>query len=172
MPERLDRLEARLAALEAAQAAASTTNREDDDRDHGDGDGDHGDGDAGRGGRAGGGAPFASGSSDGSAAGPVYDSVVEWMHGFFLPTFIRTAGGPFRWCERWSEHGEAMLRLEAMWRAWEVLRLDAGLGMSTFLLHHLDPGLAALTAGAGPFAQCTPDRHGPSHLPGAHPANW
>lgn len=90
---------------------------------------------------------------------PVYETADEWAQAFFLPTFIRPIGGVIRWCATWDHHVEAVLRLEAMWRAWEVLRLDGGLGTSTWLLHHLDPGLAALTSSTGPFAQCTPDRH-------------
>lgn len=90
---------------------------------------------------------------------PFFDTVDEWLRAFFLPTFIRPIGGDIRWCTHWDQHAEALLRLEAMWRAWEVLRLDGGLGMSIWLLHHLDAGLAALTSRSGPFAQCTPDRH-------------
>lgn len=93
------------------------------------------------------------------APAPVYETADEWVQAFFLPTFVRPIGGAIRWCATWDRHSEALLRLEAMWRAWEVLRLDGGLGMSTWLLHHLDPGLAALTSRTGPFAQCTPDRH-------------
>ena len=86
---------------------------------------------------------------------------VDWAHAFLLPTFIRPVGGQIRWCEQWSQHPEAVLRLEAMWRAWESMRLEDGTGMSVYLLHHLDPGLTALTAPTGPFARCTPDRHMP-----------
>ena len=99
------------------------------------------------------------GQQSAEAPAPVYETADEWVRAFFLPTFVRPIGGAIRWCATWDRHGEALLRLEAMWRAWEVLRLDGGLGMSTWLLHHLDPGLAALTSRTGPFAQCTPDRH-------------
>ena len=95
-----------------------------------------------------------------AAPAPVYESADDWVHAFFIPTFVRPVGGAIRWCASWDRHSEALLRLEAMWRAWEVLRLDGGLGMSTWLLHHLDPGLASLTSRTGPCAQCTPDRHG------------
>lgn len=90
---------------------------------------------------------------------PYFASAVDWAHAFLLPTFIRPIGGSIRWCDQWADHPEAVLRLEAMWQAWEVLRLEGGLGMSVYLLHHLDPGLAALTSSTGAFARCTPDRH-------------
>jgi len=90
---------------------------------------------------------------------PQFTAVHEWVELVFTPTFVRTVGGDIRWCSRWSDHPEAVLRMEAMWRSWEVLRLDGGLGLSTWLLHHLDPGLAALASRSGPFARCSPDRH-------------
>ncbi len=101
----------------------------------------------------------------GEAAGagePVFATGTEWATGFLLPTFVRPVGGAIRWCQHWADHDEALLRIEAMWRAWEALRLNPGTGMSVYLLHHLDPGLAALTATTGPFARCTPDRHIPN----------
>jgi hypothetical protein len=61
---------------------------------------------------------------------------------------------------QWVEHAEAVLRLEALWRSWETLRLDPNLGMATWLTNFLDPQLAALTAPQGTFAKCSPDRHG------------
>lgn len=100
-------------------------------------------------------------SAEVRAEEPVFTAAVDWAHGFLLPTFIRPVGGQIRWCDQWSEHPEAVLRVEAMWRAWEAMRLETGTGMSVYLLHHLDPGLAALTAPTGPFARCTPDRHVP-----------
>ena len=92
----------------------------------------------------------------------VFDTALDWAVGFLLPTFVRPVGGQIRWCERWADHPEAVLRVEAMWQAWEALRWQPGTGMSEYLLHHLDPGLAALAATTGPFARCTPDRHVPT----------
>lgn len=90
---------------------------------------------------------------------PVYDCVDDWVRDFYLPTFIRPVGGDIRWCAEWQRHTEAILRFEAMWRSWEVLRLDGGLGLSTWLVNHLDPNAAMLLSRTGPFAQCTQDRH-------------
>jgi hypothetical protein len=89
----------------------------------------------------------------------VYDSVDEWVHDYYLPTFVRPIGGEIRWCAEWQRHQEAVVRFEAMWRSWEALRLDGGIGMSTWLINHLDPNAAMLLSRTGPFAQCTPDRH-------------
>ncbi|MGR6997684.1 DUF4913 domain-containing protein [Yinghuangia aomiensis] len=52
---------------------------------------------------------------------------------------------------------EALVRLSAMWRAFEYLRVDAALGMSTFWLHHADPHMRVLMDPEfGPFALCDP----------------
>jgi hypothetical protein len=39
----------------------------------------------------------------------------------------------------WWGHPEAVARLTALWRAWEVLRLDPATGMSNWWTLHFDP---------------------------------
>ena len=77
------------------------------------------------------------------------------MTGFFLPTFRRRA--PL--VRSMARTPEARLRLEALWRSWEALRLDPALGIATWLTNYADPQLAALLHRSGTFARCTPDRH-------------
>lgn len=105
------------------------------------------------------GGPAGQPADDVAAAGPVCADVGEWVDLVFRPTFSRPFGGDLRWCPRWQEHDEAVLRLEALWRAWEQLRLDPTMGMATWLRDHLDPQLAVLFSQRGPFARCTTDRH-------------
>jgi len=92
---------------------------------------------------------------------PVFTSVEAWTGEFMVGIFQRPFGGEVRWCSTWREHPEAVLRLEAMWRAWEVLHQDDGLGLSRWLLNHFDPSFVVLTSRSGPFARCTVDRHVP-----------
>ncbi|WP_233500217.1 DUF4913 domain-containing protein [Gordonia sp. YC-JH1] len=66
------------------------------------------------------------------------------------------AGKSRLWCRRWFEHAEAVSRLEAVWRAYESLRLDPTLGMSVWWRDHLDPHMNALTNPEGPFEGCSP----------------
>jgi hypothetical protein len=109
------------------------------------------------------GGPGGDGSrSPGTVAEPCYPTLERWVEEYFQPTFSRPIGGEFRWCWQWAEHAEAICRLEALWRSWEVLRLDPGLGMATWLTHHLDAQLPVLLGRSGPFAQCSPTRHGPT----------
>lgn len=88
-----------------------------------------------------------------------YPSLESWVDEFFTPTFRRAFGGEFRWCSRWQDHPEAVLRLDALWRAHESLRSDGPLGMATWLTSFLDPQLIILLGRAGPFSQCSQDRH-------------
>lgn len=90
---------------------------------------------------------------------PMYSSVEQWVVGLFLPMFRRPLGGEFRWCRRWWQHAEAIARLTALWHTWEVLRLEPGTGMATWLRDHIDHQLPTLLGRTGPFAQCSEDEH-------------
>src|SRR5437899_2485751 len=99
--------------------------------------------------------PAASGSMTAGAAAPepLYSNVEAWVAGWFAPTFARRLGTA-RWCAQWWLHAEAIVRLEALWRSWEALRLDPTLGMATWLRDHLDPQRAVLMGDSGPFQAC------------------
>jgi hypothetical protein len=100
------------------------------------------------------------GSVSGTAvSSPRYGNLDDWVREYFAPTFGRPIGGEIRWCAQWRQHAEAIGRLEALWRSWEALRLDPGMGMATWLTNYLDPQLAVLLGRGGPFAQCNVDRH-------------
>jgi Domain of unknown function (DUF4913) len=102
-----------------------------------------------------------------------YPHVAAFVTGFLAEVYAhewREQDGSWRWCAQWWSHTEALVRLEALWKAWEVLRLDPGAGASTWLRDHADPTMAALTSPAGPFTRCTPVRHAtPSALVTAPP---
>ena len=95
----------------------------------------------------------------------MFASVEDWVRGHLAVVYPRAVTPTARWCPRWWDHAEAICRLEALWRTWEAARLDPLRGMADWY-RDLDPQLAVLTSPAGPFAQCTPDRHAaPSPLP-------
>lgn len=104
-----------------------------------------------------GGPPAAEPAAD--APPPMFASVHDWVDGHFAQVYVRPLGGQFRWCARWWEHAEAIIRLEALWRTWEQLRLDPVAGMATWLRDHLDHHLPILMGASGPFAMCSEDRH-------------
>ncbi|MCI2238114.1 DUF4913 domain-containing protein [Paenibacillus sp. TRM 82003] len=88
-----------------------------------------------------------------------YDSLDAWVEDYFATTFTRPLGGEWRWCARWREHPEAVVRLNALWHAFEALRRDPDTGMAIWLRDHLDHQLTVLLGSRGPFAQCSITRH-------------
>lgn len=101
-----------------------------------------------------------TGSDDQDEAPALYYPAVDvWVAEFLAPTYRRHIDGRNRhWCPHWWRHPEAVTRLEALWRAWEHLRLDPATGMSVWFRDHADPHLAVLLDPDGPFKYCTPDR--------------
>lgn len=64
------------------------------------------------------------------------------------------------WCREWWRHPAAIVRLDALWRSFEALRLDPATGMSVWLRDHADVHMAVLLDGNdGPFKGCKPDEH-------------
>jgi hypothetical protein len=88
---------------------------------------------------------------------PVFDRVEDWVEEYFLPVFRRPLGGMYRWCPRWWAHQEAISRLTALWRSWEVMRLEPATGISDWYGAHLDHHLPILLGPDGPFCQCSKD---------------
>lgn len=84
-----------------------------------------------------------------------YGSVDEFVREMIVPVFRRKIGdrSDFRWDADWWRHPEALIRLEALWRAWEHLRLDPATGMSVWLRDHLDHHLPILLSQEGPFGK-------------------
>ena len=97
----------------------------------------------------------------GTSAGPeelpplVYGSVDEFMREYLRHVYRRKIGGRGTgrvWAAEWWRYDEAVIRLEAVWRAWEHLRQDAATGMSVWWRDHADPHMAVLFDPDGPFA--------------------
>lgn len=96
---------------------------------------------------------------DGSSAESAYDNLDSWVEQFFAVTFTRSLGGEWRWCPRWREHPEAVFRLDALWRSYETLRREGGMGTAVWLRDHLEHQHGVLLSARGPFALCTLNRH-------------
>jgi len=93
---------------------------------------------------------------------PLYYAHLEDFVGDYLTQFYRrsTSGHTTAWCPEWWRHPEAVIRLEALWRAWEHLRLDPATGMSVWLRDHADHHMAVLLSPDGPFKGCEATGHG------------
>jgi hypothetical protein len=102
------------------------------------------------------------------AAELVYDSAVEFFVELLAPSYVREVneGAAFAWCSEWYKHPEALIRMESIWRAWEHLRLEPALGISTWWLNHVDPHMRVLMDKEGPFKKCAYDGHKPPRAAG------
>ena len=88
---------------------------------------------------------------------PYFPTLPEWVDQWLLPVYRRSIKGHERaWCPQWWRHDEAVARLEAMWRAWEHLRLDAATGLSVWFRDHADHHMTILLDADGPFKGCDP----------------
>lgn len=91
---------------------------------------------------------------DGEEPAPelVYGSVDEFLREYLRYTYRRRIDGKQRvWAACWWQYDEAVIRLEALWRSWEHLRLDAATGMSVWWRDHADHHMAVLMDPQGPF---------------------
>lgn len=82
----------------------------------------------------------------------VYGSVDEFLREYLRHVYSRRIDGKERiWAARWWEYTEAVIRLEALWRAWEHLRLDPSTGMSVWWRDHADHHMSMLMDPKGAF---------------------
>jgi hypothetical protein len=101
------------------------------------------------------------GNGERGAAELVFESLEAFVTGYLLRMYRRAvSGNDATWCREWWRHPEAIARLDALWRAWEYLRLDPATGMSVWLRDHCDFHMRVLLSGDGPFKGCTPEKHG------------
>ena len=101
------------------------------------------------------------GGAEEEPTAPFFGSLLEFVVEHFGPVYARNTSPTVRWCASWWDHAEAIYRLEALWRTWELYRLEPRLGIASWLRDYLDPQLRELTNPTGPFASCTEDRHSP-----------
>ena len=83
-----------------------------------------------------------------------FGSVDEFVRERLRFTYSRRVGpqGPNRWGAEWWRYPEAISRLDALWRAWEALRLEPTFGMSVWWRDHADHHMRMLMSPEGPFA--------------------
>lgn len=85
-----------------------------------------------------------------------YGSVDEFVREYLRHVYRRRIDGRHRcWAGEWWRYDEAVIRLEALWRAWEDLRQDPTTGMSVWWRDHADHHMAILLDPDGPFADAT-----------------
>ncbi|MET7769031.1 DUF4913 domain-containing protein [Nocardia sp. NPDC005366] len=87
----------------------------------------------------------------------MYSTVVDFVENYLSLIYQRqvTDLSDTVWCPQWWQHQEAVVRLDALWRAWEFYRTDPSEGLSRWFLEHADPQMAQLFNPRGPFKYCT-----------------
>lgn len=114
----------------------------------------------------------AGGDQGRGEAPPLYfGSVDEFVREFIVPTFRRKVGerGSFRWSAEWWRYPEAIMRLDALWRSWEFMRLDPNTGLSVWLRDHADHHLTVLFSDYGPFGRSEDTSQAGEPLPYTRP---
>lgn len=90
--------------------------------------------------------------------GLYYGSVDEFVREYLRHMYKRRIDGRNRvWSARWWSYGEAIARLEALWRSWEYLRQDPSTGMSVWWRDHADYHMPILLDPDGVFADAADD---------------
>lgn len=87
-----------------------------------------------------------AGDEDGAPA-LYYGSVDEFVREYLRNVYRRHIAGRGEhrvWAAEWWKYDEAVIRLEALWRAWEHLRQDPATGMSVWWRDHADHHMAVL----------------------------
>lgn len=84
----------------------------------------------------------------------VHADAVDFFERYFRHVYKRRVGvrNQYRWSARWWEIPEALVRVDAIWRAWESLSADPSTGMSSWLRDHADYHMAILLSPDGPMA--------------------
>lgn len=86
-----------------------------------------------------------------------YANLDEFVRLYLREAYARPINGRTRvWAAEWWKYPEAVIRLDALWRAWEHLRLDPSTGMSVWVRDHADHHMAVLMDPDGPFAAVDP----------------
>lgn len=112
-----------------------------------------------------------TGSTEAEAPALYYGSVDEFVRDFLIHQYRRRVGPTrsFHWSRQWWRSGEAISRLESLWRAWEHLRLDPATGMSVWWRDHADHHMAVLFSAEGPFGNSQDENGRDESLPYSPP---
>ncbi|MGY4103780.1 DUF4913 domain-containing protein [Nocardia sp. R16R-3T] len=89
-----------------------------------------------------------------------YRTLPAFVDGFIAHTYRREVSAPgsdktIRWCPLWFKHGEAVSRLEALWRAFEEARRGDGGEMAAWWVTLCDPTMDRLFDPKGTFEYCS-----------------
>lgn len=100
---------------------------------------------------------------------PAFRTVYDFYEGIYGPLYehfdsrpgvlAQRGTAPIRWCKQWWNHESVMMRLTALWQAYEVAYAEGGGAVSTWMLDHADRHFDRIMAEGGPLSECRSD-HG------------
>jgi len=100
---------------------------------------------------------------------PAFRTVYDFYEGIYGPLYehydsrpgvlAQRGTAPIRWCRQWWNHESVMMRLTALWQAYEVAYAEGGGAVSTWMLDHADRHFDRIMAEGGPLSECRAD-HG------------
>lgn len=99
-----------------------------------------------------------------------FASAVEFVNEYAVPNWGHPLGvgrAGARWCDQWWLHPSALASLDALWEAFEVMRLAPPPSLASWTRDYLWPFMTELTRPDGPFHSCTPT--GSDKRPGHDP---
>ncbi|MDR6794609.1 hypothetical protein J2W89_003791 [Pseudarthrobacter oxydans] len=102
---------------------------------------------------------------------PAFRTVYDFYEGIYGPLYehydsspgvlAQRGTAPIRWCRQWWNHESVMMRLTALWQAYEVAYAEGGGAVSTWILDHADRHFDRIMSEGGPLSECRKD-HGHS----------
>ncbi len=108
--------------------------------------------------------PAAPAAAAGDTPRDEFPDADAWVREWFAPAVALKITGDGRglvWCAQWWAHTEVAVRMDALWKGWEVARRDNDkAAMSSWWIQHADHHLRAVCNGeSGPMWRCTPGLH-------------
>lgn len=94
-----------------------------------------------------------------SPDGPEYASLEQWIDDWLAPIALRQLGHVGAWCAEWWSHPEAVVRLGALWGAWEAAWAEGGMAPSRWWVVDWEGHWKALSDKSGTFNGCTNISH-------------
>ena len=89
-----------------------------------------------------------------------WPTLAEFAEHVIAPLYAQHLTDNGTWCASWWDHDDARVRLEAVWRAWEALRLEPTTGIARWLRGVADPQMDRLRdRDRGPFRACGKGKH-------------
>ncbi|KNH15980.1 hypothetical protein ACU18_15355 [Arthrobacter sp. ZBG10] len=95
---------------------------------------------------------------------PAFRTVYDFYEGVYGPLYEHYDSSPgvlaqrgttaIRWCRQWWNHESVMMRLTALWQAYEVAYAEGGGAMSTWMLDHADRHFDRIMTEGGPLSEC------------------